>query len=153
MVDLEDEFEEIEPPKTPPPRVSAAGHSLRQHGDLKLSLQARENGDRRVLKRRKITKQRSKDIVKASAPKTLAAPKTARNEIRDYINTETAGKRSKFFIAKKDLFIPLLPDGNHIQRLISQRGQDTTDESIPYEVIEKQPTGWVCFHKLCHNIY
>lgn len=138
IVDLEDELEEIEPPKTPPPRLSAAGHSLRQHNDLKLSLQARENADKPVLKKRKITRQKSKNILKPSAP---AAPRTARNEIRDHIATETAGKRAKFFVAKKDLFLPLLPDGNHIQKLVAQAGNEGKDESEPYEVIEKQPAG------------
>lgn len=142
LVDLEDDFEETQPPKTPPPRLSTAGHSLRQHGDIKLSLQARENAEKPALKKRKITKRRSKDIVKLSAStKALAVPRTARNEIREYINTATAGKRSKFFVAKKDLFLPLLPDGNHIQRLVAQCGQDMTDQSVPYEVIEKQPAG------------
>lgn len=142
VVDLEEEYEELEPPKTPPPRVSIAGHSLRQHGDLKLSLQARENADKRTLKKRKITKRESKDIVSVSnSSKTLAAPKTARNEIREYINTETAGKRSKFFVAKRDLFLPLLPDGNHIQRIVAQRGHDMTDYSVPYRVIDRQPVG------------
>ncbi len=142
VVNLEDEFEEIEPPKTPPPRLSGAGHSLRQHGVLKLSLQARENADKPIRKKRKSNKRGSKDIANVSdTSKNFAAPRTARNEIREYINTETAGKRSKFFVAKRDLFLPLLPDGNHIQRLVAQRGHDVTDYSVPYEVVERQPVG------------
>lgn len=140
IIDLEDEFEDIEPPKTPPPRLSSAGHALRQPSELALSLRAQENGDKRVAKKRKITKRRSR-------PKTELppqAPRTARQEIREYVNTETAGKRSNFFVAKKDLFLPLLPEGNHVQRLVAQRQQSEKgeeDPSVPYEIIEHQPVG------------
>jgi hypothetical protein len=143
IVDLdddEDEFEEIEPPGTPPPRVSAAGHSLRQHGDLHLSLRAQENGDKRVAKKRKLNKhtsKKSKIILHSEAP----APRTARNEIRDYINVETGGKRARFFVDNKDVFLPLLPEGNHVQRLVAQRKDGDAELSVPYEVLEKQPAG------------
>ncbi len=140
IVDLEDELQEIEPPKTPPPRLSSAGHSLRQPKELSLSLRAQENGDKRVSKKRKTTKSRSK-------PKAIlqpSAPKTSRQELREYVNTETAGKRAKFFIAKKDLFLPLLPESNHIQRLVAQRQRGEKEEkdlSVPYQIIEHQPIG------------
>ena len=140
IIDLEDELEEIEPPKTPPPRVSSAGHALRQPSELALSLRAQENGDKRIVKKRKIIKSRSnpKSILQPSAPKT------ARQELREYVNTETAGKRSNFFVAKKNLFLPLLPEGNHVQRLVAQRQQSQKEEedlSVPYEIIERQPAG------------
>ena len=140
IIDLEDELEEIEPPKTPPPRLSSAGHALRQPSELALSLRAQENGGRRVPKKKRTTKSRSqpKTILKSSAPKT------ARQELREYVNTETAGKRSRFFVAKKDLFLPLLPEGNHVQRLVAQQQEGEKggeDLSVPYEVLEKQPEG------------
>ena len=143
-VDFDDEVEEIEPPKTPPPRISIAGHSLRQHSDLHLSLRAQENGDKPkpkfTNKRRpsRVTKKKSK----ASPRLQHTAPqRTARNEIRDSIATETAGKRANFFVARKEYFLPLLPEGNHIQRLAEQRSQDQQDPSIPYEPLEHQPKG------------
>ena len=138
IIDLEDELEEVEPPKTPPPRLSAAGHSLRQHNDLKLSLQARENADKPRFKRRKTSKSKSK---RAAQIKLLAPQKSARNEVRDYINTETAAKRAKFFLAKRDVFLPLLPEGNYVQKLETQCAKDVGDESVGYKVIEKQPNG------------
>ena len=139
IVDLEEEVQEIEPPKTPPPRISAAGHSLRQHSDLHLSLRAQENGD----KTRFIKKQRlSKPARKTSKPQISAPSRTVRNEIRDNIATETASNRANFFIAKKEYFLPLLPEGNHIQRLTEQpeKGQDE-DLSIPYQALDHQPKG------------
>lgn len=139
IVDLDDELEEVEPPKTPPPRLSSAGHSLRQPKELALSLRAQENGDKRTKRKRKTIKSRS-------TPRTIiqsSAPKTARQELREYVNTATAGKRANFFVARKDLFLPLLPEGNHVQRLVAQRQGDNREEdlSVPYEVIEHQPKG------------
>ena len=145
IVDLEDELAEIEPPKTPTPRLSSAGHALRQPNQLTLSLRAQENGDKRVTRKRRSQKSRSKPkiIIKPSAP-DARAPKTERQELREYVNTETAGKRSNFYVAKKDLFLPLLPEGNHVQRLVAQQrrvGKEREDLSVPYKVIEKQPAG------------
>ena len=144
FVDL-DEDSEIEPEKTPPPRVSSAGHSLRQHQNLHLSLRAQENGDRqRVTKRRKPRKPSRKSVDSSnSKPSPLA--RTARNQIRNEIATETTRKRNNFFVAKKDYFLPLLPDNNYITRLAEERshvGEDEMDLSIPYEAIEHQPEGY-----------
>ena len=141
IVDLEDEFEEITPPPTPPPRSSAAGHSLRQHGDLKLSLQAKENAYRPVRKKRKVSKRKSEAILKTSKQPAPVQPKTERNELRDLINTETARKRANFLLANKEIFLPLLPDSNFIQKLVAQRGGSSADDSVAYEVVEKQPVG------------
>ena len=138
IIDLEDEIdvEEIESPGTPPARLSTAGHALRQHKDLHLSLRAQENGDKRVGRKTKRCRPASKRSKTILGP----VPKTARNEIRDQIATETASKRANFLIAKQDLFLPLLPQGNYIQRLASQH-TGTSDLSIPYEVLREQPKG------------
>ena len=140
IVDLEDELEELEPPRTPPPHLSSAGHALRQPGKLALSLRAQENGDKRVAKK----KRTAKSLPRPKTKSQPSAPKTARQELREFVNTETAGKRANFFVAKKDLFLPLLPEGNHVQRLVAQRQQSVKKEedlSVPYEIIEHQPAG------------
>ncbi len=143
VVDLEDELEEVGPPQTPPPRMSTAGHSLRQHSDLHLSLRAQDNGDKpRLIKKRRLsqpTRKKSKTLLQ---PHHSAPSRTARNEIRDNIAIETAGKRANFFVAKREYFLPLLPEGNHIQRLAEQRGEGQhKDLSIPYEAFDHQPKG------------
>ncbi len=161
VVDLDgDTSEEIELRKTPPPRISSAGHKLRAHNELHLSLKAQENGDKSVTKKRKLTltsranhkKQKliltsdAKPGVASTATLPAATNRTARNEIRDAIATETAGKRSTFFIAKKDYFLPLLPESNYISRLaeksdcIESNGSGST---VQYESIDVQPKGWV----------
>ena len=144
VVDLDDEPEEVEPMTTPPPRLSAAGHSLRQHKDLRLSLQARENADKSRRRKRKVPNSNSstKVVLKAASNKAGAVPRTARNEIRDFINNETAGKRANFFVANADLFLPLLPpDSNHIQKLVTQHGRGAGDKIVPYQALERQPAG------------
>ena len=140
----DDELEEIEPPKTPPPRTSSAGHSLRQHKDLHLSLRAQQNGDKPVLKKRKLSRgtqnQQQKDSIRVAAP---IPQRTARNEIRDTIASKTAIHRASFFVSKKDYFLPLLPSSNYITKLAEQRSQDgkSEDLTVPYEAITTQPKG------------
>lgn len=146
VVDIDDELEEIEPPKTPSPRLSSAGHSLRQHTDLHLSLRAQENGDKPIRKKRKISHGATVNSQVGSEISVHPRPKTERHYIRDQIATETAGKRAKFFVDQKDLFLPLLPDGNHIQKLLDQRAQTQQGNqnlSVPYEALQQQPLGFV----------
>ena len=145
VIDLEeDEVEEIVPPKTPPPRLSSAGHSLRQHGELHLSLRAQENGDKPALKKRKLSRPSSQKRIRVFSNITTIAPRTARNEVRNAIASQTTAKRASFFVAKKDYFLPLLPEGNHITRLVEQhKHSDSSDDTatVPYEALTKQPTG------------
>ena len=147
--DNEDDLQEIERPKTPPPRQSSAGHSLRQHQHLHLSLRAQENGDRPVGRKRKRSQRDSKQKkphIVSDAPRGTIVVKTARNETRDFIATETARKRARFFVAKKEYFLPLLPGHNHIQKLAEQVEQseecnETKLAVVPYQSIEIQPKG------------
>ena len=144
VVYLEEEYElysepEPEPAGTPPPRQSSAGHSLRQRSDLHLSLRAQENGDKTVARKRK--SHRRKQVQRSAA----APPRTARNEVRDQIASETAGKRANFFIAKKEYFLPLLPESNHVQRLVDQRNEQyggVEELGVPYEAFNTQPQGY-----------
>ncbi|KAL8996856.1 MAG: hypothetical protein Q9169_003758 [Polycauliona sp. 2 TL-2023] len=157
VVDLESEVS-ASPPKTPPPRLSTAGHSLRQHKDLHLSLRALENGDKPVRKTRKHPSARKQPNVTTSGPK----PVTERTQIRDAIATGTSIHRANFFISHKHLFLPLLPANNHISKLAEKsklEGQDDDilaisdaagslnatgyrrDLSVPYEELTEQPQG------------
>ena len=140
----EDELEEIKPTRTPPPRVSLAGHSLRQHKDLQQSSRSLENADKPIKKKRRISRvapSKSKLLIGSNAPNH---PRTERNEVRDIIATETATKRARFFIAKKEYFLPLLPEGNHISKLVEQKTYQGIAEGLisPYEAIQTQPKGY-----------
>lgn len=142
-IDSEDDEEiEIEPEKTPPPRVSLGHHVLRQRRQLQPSLRAQENGDRQRSRRRKISKPSRASLVVSDAPPEMQM--SARNVIRNQIATETARRRANFFVAKKDYFLPLLPETNHIKRLADERihsEHGEKDLSIPYEALEHQPLG------------
>lgn len=73
--------------------------------------------------------------------------KTARLAVRHEIASTTAAKRKRFFIEKKDYFLPLLPANNHIEKLMEkdegltpeERAKDRT--SSPYVELERQPRG------------
>ncbi|KAI4114708.1 MAG: hypothetical protein LQ345_004563 [Seirophora villosa] len=152
-VDDESESGRSESPvKTPPPRLSTAGHSLRQPKDLHLSLRARENGDKSLRKERHATASRKIFKVTSDAPK----PKTVRMQIREFIATDTTAKKNNFFIAHKDLFLPLLPTKNYITKIMHQQNLDAVpssfgasgrrepqskDGSVPYEDLPQQPLG------------
>ena len=147
--DDDDDIQEIERPKTPPPRQSSAGRSLRQRQDLHLSLRAQENGDRpegRKRKRSQRASRQKKPRLVSDVPVGTIIVKTARNETRDLIATETASKRARFFVAKKEYFLPLLPEHNHVRKLVEQaehsEGSSRTKLAVvPYQSIERQPQG------------
>lgn len=163
-VDLEEgsDTEASDPPvKTPPPRLTTAGHSLRQHKDLHLSLRALENGDKRARKGKKHLIARKRPNASSGGLKPMPV-KTERHLIRDAIATGTAVNRNKFFLSHKHLFLPLLPAKNHITKLAEKSRSEGQDEdvlaisdatdsldgagyqrdlSVPYEELTQQPRG------------
>lgn len=71
-----------------------------------------------------------------------------RTAVRQEIASVTAAKRNRFFVEKKDFFLPLLPEGhNYIKKLaerheaLSDSDKANTPATIPYEEIETQPKG------------
>ena len=136
----EDDDELAEEAPTPPPRISAAGHSLRQRKDIQQSQRAQENGDRPRKKRRLLY--RAPQSIKPRKPLAPSKPRTERNEIRDNISTETYRRRANFLIANKDFFLLLLPQNNHVRKLVEQNNSESADNlSIPYKVLDQQPQG------------
>ncbi|KAL8821594.1 MAG: hypothetical protein Q9223_000383 [Gallowayella weberi] len=150
------------PAKTPPPRLSTAGHSLRQHKDLHLSLRVQENGDKHPRKKCKTSNRAKRLNIVSTAPRPMAV-KTGRAQIRDEIATGTAVKRNNFLISYRHLFLPLLPIRNQITKLVEQRkvnhkeadilassdifdsldssNEQREDLSVPYEELTQQPRG------------
>lgn len=140
--ETETEEEAIAPANTEP-RRSSAGHSLRQRHELHQPSRVLENGENRG--KRAVHKRLSKPRAKAKGRPPATRP-SERTEIRRDISTVTARKRANFLIANKDLFLPLLPGNNHVQRLLDQRKasqQDERDLTFPYKALAKQPIG-VC---------
>ncbi|KAI9754468.1 MAG: hypothetical protein M4579_004696 [Chaenotheca gracillima] len=80
----------------------------------------------------------------AQAPAGVDAALTSRQSVRLAIATETAPKRATFYRVKKDLFVPLLPERNHIQKLLEQEQDSVSpvdEDIVPYEAFESQPEG------------
>lgn len=68
--------------------------------------------------------------------------------VREEIASTTAKKRNRFFVEKKDYFLPLLPAGhNYIKKLVEKHDALTDAEKaresqvVPYAEIETQPKG------------
>ena len=67
--------------------------------------------------------------------------------IRQEIATKTAANRNRFFVEKKDFWLPLLPTTNYVRKLVEKDAQLTAQErtkqptTTPYKEIEKQPKG------------
>ena len=146
IIDVESDSSEVEEMESrlPAPRTTSAGHSLRQRNELQQSLRARENADKRKLR----TKKRAQGAHgKSNAPSNSrknATRMTDRSEIRQGISSTTARKRANFFVAKSNVFLPLLPSGNYLEKLITQKeasGQLDPDAMVPYANIKNQPAG------------
>ena len=149
IVDLMEEDESEQEKGPPQPRLSAAGHSLRQPTEINLSLRAQENGDRPRKKRRMLfTAPQSMKPARNQQRLHKHKPETERNRVRAHIALETARKRTNFLLAHKEYFLPLLPKQNHVQDLIDRKyGDPTKAESIPFEMLEQQPAGVIATMK------
>ncbi|KAI9703890.1 MAG: hypothetical protein M1836_007663 [Candelina mexicana] len=134
-------------------RLSSAGHSLRPRSTLNLSLKAYENSDKKPLaKKRKLMSKASIKRTKAYIHSTgddsegeesvivLQPAQSSRAQLRQDIAAETAARRSRFFVAKKEYFLPLLPENNHVQKLVDRLGADA-GAIRPYEDLQRQPKG------------
>ena len=76
---------------------------------------------------------------KAQTPAKLV---TSRNKIRQDIADITKPKRDTFFLAKKDLFLPLLPNVNYISKLERDRTLNGRPvDIVPSDTILSQPQG------------
>ena len=73
---------------------------------------------------------------------TSAKLATSRNKIRQDIAENTKPKRDTFFLAKKDLFLPLLPNVNYITKLEKDRAVSGKPvDIIPSDTLLPQPRG------------
>ena len=159
VLDLDDgDADELSLP-FPPEQPIHTGHSLRPRSSLNQSIKASENGDKPPTKRRRsagsvLSRKSNVSNRNVTPNKDQVAPSlSSRQQVRQGIATKTAGKRARFFLAKKDCFLPLLPQSNHISRLLEKAGSeesilhkttgrpDNHEGIYPYEPIETQPRG------------
>ncbi len=114
-------------------RTSSTGRSLRPRHKSGLSLGGQENALSLATS--------PKVLVRIAKGVILSPAKSSCIEITDNEMTESIkGKQDNFFVAKKDLFLPLLPSTNYIQKLID--APHSTEESIvPNKILKDQPQG------------
>jgi len=113
-----------------------------------LSLKALENSEVPRHRTRTSTRNSTSGRAAGATPGGSSPPKVSqRIAIRQDISNNSATLRSAFFIEKKDLFLPLLPDKNHVKKLL-QKHEDLTEAErsklpkvTPYEEIEVAPRG------------
>ncbi|KAG8527568.1 uncharacterized protein KY384_007721 [Bacidia gigantensis] len=145
IIDEQDDSEHSESP--PPPamklRESAAGHNLRQPGVLQQPRHVLENGDRRPRRKAKRSKTTGQSN-KLTTKNYDVTAQTERSHIRQHISSVTTRDRANFFMSKANVFLPLLPQDNFIKRLLEKApktSEPSSHISVPYQVINKQPTG------------
>lgn len=149
-VDLVEEDEDEDVEILQEERKSAGGRSLRNRSMLTLSSKATENGDRKPRRSQNSHHKGPKRISEFLGPEHLSLTPvvSSRNAIRNDIATNTLAKRDRFFVTKKDYFLPLLPPGhNQIKKLVEKQEALSAEEkakspgTYPYEEIEQQPRG------------
>jgi hypothetical protein len=118
--DEDDSPDELAALTTPQRRISSAPHLLRQPKALRSPPRAPEDADRPARKRQKTMR----SPLKISRPPNGNPPgRETRGEVRSAIAAQTAVKRANFFLAKRDIFLPLLPEVNHVTKLLAQLSQ------------------------------
>ncbi|KAI9836663.1 MAG: hypothetical protein M1819_001298 [Sarea resinae] len=151
----DDDDDDLSTPDVQRTRTSSGGHSLRQRSSLPLSLISFEKPRSRGKKRKAPGKsggRKSKVILVSDTQATgdtitvgkagRTRPLTARAEVQSNIAAETTARRKRFLLAKKDLFLPLLPERNNLQKLIDgQTGEEDGEALREYEELVTQPKG------------
>ena len=88
------------------------------------------------------------DLPQTAASGTLAPPVVSdRTAVRREIASVTKAKRDRFFVDKKEYFLPLLPANNYVKKLVEQyeslspEAKANIPATIPYTEIGEQPKG------------
>jgi SWI/SNF-related matrix-associated actin-dependent regulator of chromatin subfamily A member 5 len=108
------------------------------------SLKFLENGEK-TTKRPRSSKRKS--AIEELVGRDLTPVVSQRVAIRQEIATKTAANRNRFFVEKKDFWLPLLPPNNYVRKLVEKDAQLSAKErskqpsATPYEEIENQPKG------------
>jgi SWI/SNF-related matrix-associated actin-dependent regulator of chromatin subfamily A member 5 len=107
------------------------------------SLKFLENGENTIKRLRPKKRSAFEELIGGD----LTPVVSQRVAIRQEIATKTAANRNRFFVEKKDFWLPLLPSNNYVRKLVEKDAQLTAEErakqprATPYEEIEKQPKG------------
>ena len=130
--------------------LSKSGRRLRER-KTNMSLKALENGDSPRKRSQSENKKKGNAIAELTVEDmdelSLTPVISSRVAIRKEIEDNTAVKRNRFLVEKRDYWLPLLPSNNHVRKLLEkhQRLSEAEISRIPslaeYEEIERQPQG------------
>jgi SWI/SNF-related matrix-associated actin-dependent regulator of chromatin subfamily A member 5 len=110
------------------------------------SLKALENALKPIQPRSRSKKQNAVANILGADP-DLTPPVSNRAAIRQEIASKTAAYRDRFFVEKKEFWLPLLPESNYVRKLVKKYERMTEVEKArlptitPYTEIESQPRG------------
>ena len=153
VIDLDDNEAEQQDElaeKEAPIQYSSAPRSRLRERKPNLSLKAKENADISRQRSRKGGKKRSalSDLIGEDTTGISLSPVVSdRVAIRQEIASKTTANRNRFFIEKKDFWLPLLPQHNYVRKLVEAHEQLSSAQTArlpsiaPYEEIEVQPRG------------
>lgn len=88
-----------------------------------MSLKAMENGERST------SKTSTRNVVSNLSALNLMPKVSERAAIREEIASKTAVFRDRFLVDKKDLWLPLLPEKNYIQKLVDKESALSPEEA------------------------
>lgn len=137
--------DELASPNPPAPKTSARIAAYSE--ELKMEKRKKERGQSDGLRRS--TRDRRSTILESdtvpippsSRRRSLPAPRkldSARSRLRDDIAQKSKTRANNFFVANKDLFLPLLPESNYISKLAAKDNAGPINE---YEELTEQPKG------------
>ena len=140
MADMENGADNVEEIEFTLPKRSRSGLRERRPN---MSFKAAENAYTTLKRSKSKRKSAIEDLVGAD----LTPVVSDRVAVRQEIASKTAAYRNRFFIEKKDFWLPLLPPNNYVRKLVEKHAQLSPEEvaklpSItPYVEIETQPKG------------
>jgi SWI/SNF-related matrix-associated actin-dependent regulator of chromatin subfamily A member 5 len=120
-------------------RISAYTEELKM--EKRKKHRERTDGLRRSTRDRQRLILESDTMPSPSPPRKRAPPPkldTARTRLRDDIVKKTRAKANNFFVAHKDLFLPLLPKNNQVAKLAAE---GNALPMVEYEELTEQPDG------------
>lgn len=142
------------PTRNPPaPAAAPRGSARIQAKTEELKMEKRRKDREREGHLRRGTRDRKTRILESdtmpeptTSRRKAPPPKldTARNRLRDAIAQKSKAKAKNFLVANKDYFLPLLPEKNHVTKLVANYDAQPV---VEYEQLQEQPEGVVATMK------
>jgi SWI/SNF-related matrix-associated actin-dependent regulator of chromatin subfamily A member 5 len=147
--DEQDQIDELAEDEAPIQYTTPSRSGLRQRKPNQ-SLKAQENAE--ISRKHPRTGGKKRSVISDLIGEDIAGMDftpvvSDRVAIRQEIASKTAANRNRFFVEKKDFWLPLLPPQNYVRKLVDKHERFSEAEIArlppitPYEEIEVQPRG------------